>query len=265
MAAKYQVYKDVAGKFRFRLRAENNKIVAVSEAYEQHAGCLNGVKSVQKNCNVNIEDLTVDGKRIPNPKYQVFTDTASKYRFHLIASNGEIIAKSESYETKEGCMNGIRAVQASCNSDIEDLMATKKLAPAVVAPAMAVATPAVVAPSVTMITAPSVGTAETTLELYNLPERAAKGEIVSFQGKLVRSDTGAGIPDARVDINERDRSFFNDELLAHGHTMDDGSFNVDWKARGVDWWDDTGEIYAHFRGNENARPAKTPIRKITIK
>jgi len=30
MAAKYQVYRDVAGKFRFRLRAENNKIVAVS-------------------------------------------------------------------------------------------------------------------------------------------------------------------------------------------------------------------------------------------
>jgi len=263
MAAKYQVYKDIAGKFRFRLRAENNKIVAVSEAYEQHAGCLNGVKSVQKNCNVNIEDLTVEGKRIPNPKYQVFTDTASKYRFHLIASNGEIIAKSESYEAKDGCMNGIRAVQASCNADIEDLAVTKK--PATVEPEMEAVAPAVAAPVVAMPMAASVGTAETMLELYNLPARAAKGEIVSFQGKLVRRDTGAGIPDAQVYINERDRSFFNDELLAHAHTVDDGSFSVDWKARGLDWWDDTGEIYAHFRGNENARPAKTNIRKIIIK
>jgi len=155
-------------------------------------------------------------------------------------------------------MNGIRAVQASCNADIEDLAVTKKLA--AVEPAMAAAAPAVAMPM-----AASVGTAETKLELYDLPARAAKGEIVSFQGKLIRSDTGEGVPDARVDINERDRSFFNDELLAHAHTIDDGSFNVDWKARHLDWWDDTGEIYAHFRGNENARPAKTGIHKIIIK
>ena len=154
MAAKYQVYKDTAGKFRFRLRAENNKIIVVSEAYEQHAGCLNGVKSIQKNCNVNIEDLTVEGKRIPNPKYQVFTDTASKYRFHLIASNGEIIAKSEGYETKEGCMNGIRAVQASCDAEIEDLAVIKK--PAAVEAKMAAA-----APAVTMAMPTAVGIAET--------------------------------------------------------------------------------------------------------
>jgi len=49
MPAKYQIYRDVNAKYRFRLRAENNKIVAVSEAYEQHAGVLNGVKSVQNN------------------------------------------------------------------------------------------------------------------------------------------------------------------------------------------------------------------------
>ena len=51
MAAKYQVYKDVAGKFRFRLKAENNRIVAVSQAYQQHEGCMN----VQDNCNAEIE------------------------------------------------------------------------------------------------------------------------------------------------------------------------------------------------------------------
>ncbi|MCJ7721663.1 DUF1508 domain-containing protein [Candidatus Bathyarchaeota archaeon] len=50
MKAKYQVYKDTAGKFRFRLRAANNKIVAVSEAYERKTSCINGVKSVKKMC-----------------------------------------------------------------------------------------------------------------------------------------------------------------------------------------------------------------------
>ena len=41
MPAKYQIFKDIAGKFRFRLRAENNKIVAVSEAYEQKVSAMN--------------------------------------------------------------------------------------------------------------------------------------------------------------------------------------------------------------------------------
>jgi len=50
LTEKYQVYKDRTGKFRFRLRAANNKIVAVSEAYESKASCMNGVKSVQTNC-----------------------------------------------------------------------------------------------------------------------------------------------------------------------------------------------------------------------
>ena len=58
--AKYQVYKDMAGKYRFRLRAANNKIVAVSEAYENKAGCMNGVKSVQKNCDSHVEDTTTE-------------------------------------------------------------------------------------------------------------------------------------------------------------------------------------------------------------
>ena len=111
MTAIYQVYKDTEGKFRFRLRAANNKIVAVSEAYESKASCINGVKSVQANCGSKVEDKTVGAATLPHPKYEVFTDVASKFRFNLSASNGEIIAASEAYETKEGCMNGIEAVR----------------------------------------------------------------------------------------------------------------------------------------------------------
>ena len=64
MKAKYQVYKDMAGKYRFRLRAANNKIVAVSEAYESKAGCMNGVRSVQSNCNSHVEDQTMEMEKI---------------------------------------------------------------------------------------------------------------------------------------------------------------------------------------------------------
>jgi uncharacterized protein YegP (UPF0339 family) len=119
---KFQVYKDTAGKFRFRLRADNNNIIAVGEAYEQYAGCINGIKSIQKNSNSPIEDTSVEGQRFSNPKFQVYKDNAGKFRFHLYARNGEIIAESsEGYESKDACLNGIAVVGQSATAEIKDL------------------------------------------------------------------------------------------------------------------------------------------------
>ena len=118
---KFQVYKDARGKCRFRLLADNNKIVATGEAYKQYAGCINGVKSIQKNCNAAIEDTTVEGaQKIKNPKFEVYKDTADQFRFRLKASNGQIIAESEGYETKEACLDGVGVIRKSCVAEIED-------------------------------------------------------------------------------------------------------------------------------------------------
>jgi hypothetical protein len=46
---KFEIYRDVAGKFRFRIVAPNGEIIAVSEAYETKQGCVNGIESVMKN------------------------------------------------------------------------------------------------------------------------------------------------------------------------------------------------------------------------
>ncbi len=46
---KFEVYTDKAGEFRFRLKARNGQIVAVSEGYKTLANCLNGVESVKNN------------------------------------------------------------------------------------------------------------------------------------------------------------------------------------------------------------------------
>lgn len=46
---KFEVYKDKAGEFRFRLKATNGQIIAVGEGYKALAGCLNGIDSVKKN------------------------------------------------------------------------------------------------------------------------------------------------------------------------------------------------------------------------
>ena len=46
---KFEVYEDKGGEFRFRLKATNGQVIAVSEGYKAKASCLNGVESVQKN------------------------------------------------------------------------------------------------------------------------------------------------------------------------------------------------------------------------
>lgn len=46
---KFEVYTDKAGEFRFRLKAKNGEIIAVSEGYKAKASCMNGIESVKKN------------------------------------------------------------------------------------------------------------------------------------------------------------------------------------------------------------------------
>ena len=46
---KFEVYKDNAGEFRFRLKAKNGQNIAASEGYASEKSCLNGIESVRKN------------------------------------------------------------------------------------------------------------------------------------------------------------------------------------------------------------------------
>ncbi len=46
---KFELYNDKAGEFRFRLKASNGEIIAVSEGYTTKAAALNGIASVKKN------------------------------------------------------------------------------------------------------------------------------------------------------------------------------------------------------------------------
>jgi hypothetical protein len=59
MPPKFEVTKDSAGQYRFRLRDANNEIIAVSEAYTTKAKCMEGIESVRKNApKAIIEDQT---------------------------------------------------------------------------------------------------------------------------------------------------------------------------------------------------------------
>ncbi len=46
---KFEIYEDKAGEFRFRLKAKNGEVIAVSEGYKAKTGCENGINSVKKN------------------------------------------------------------------------------------------------------------------------------------------------------------------------------------------------------------------------
>ena len=55
---KFEIYLDKAGEYRFRLKAANGEIIAVSEGYTALAGCENGIESVKKNApDAEIEEI----------------------------------------------------------------------------------------------------------------------------------------------------------------------------------------------------------------
>ena len=44
-------------------------------------------------------------------KFELFEDKSGGYRFNLLASNGQVIASSESYKTRRAAEEGIESVK----------------------------------------------------------------------------------------------------------------------------------------------------------
>ena len=67
MAGTFEIYKDKAGEFRFRLKATNGQVIATGEGYKTKASAIEGIESVQKNApGAKIEDLSeVSSANVP--------------------------------------------------------------------------------------------------------------------------------------------------------------------------------------------------------
>ena len=61
---------------------------------------------------------------LPEPKFEWYIDKAGKFRFRLVAANGEKIAASEAYNSKEGCVSGIESVKK--NAPIAKIVEAKE-------------------------------------------------------------------------------------------------------------------------------------------
>ncbi|TDK46790.1 YegP family protein [Antarcticimicrobium luteum] len=98
MAGKFELYKDKAGEFRFRLKAGNGEIILASEGYKQRASAENGIQSVRKNGPVD-------------ERYERKETSSGKPMFNLKATNGQVIGTSESYSSESARDNGIESVK----------------------------------------------------------------------------------------------------------------------------------------------------------
>jgi uncharacterized protein YegP (UPF0339 family)/uncharacterized surface protein with fasciclin (FAS1) repeats len=116
----FEVFYDSVCRFRFHLKATNGQIIAVSQSYGTKESALKGIASIQKNAPIaKIADSTTK-EIIPDtahrgivqdPDFEIQCDSAGKFRFHLKAANGEIIAASQSYLSRQSAENGIASIK----------------------------------------------------------------------------------------------------------------------------------------------------------
>ena len=100
MAGKFELKEAANGQFHFNLKAGNGQIILSSEMYSSRSAAENGIVSVQKNAG---DDSRYDRKESSN----------GKPFFTLKAGNGEVIGRSEMYESEAARDNGIESVKSN--------------------------------------------------------------------------------------------------------------------------------------------------------
>ncbi len=107
------VIHTVSSGVKFDLLATNGQSILTSEVYTTMAACRKGIASVSRNAPIaKVENQTEEGYAVlTHPKFEMYEDKAGEFRFRLKARNGKIIAVSEGYTAKAGCLNGIESVQ----------------------------------------------------------------------------------------------------------------------------------------------------------
>ena len=108
MPGKFEIYKDKAGEFRFRLKAANGQNILTGEGYSSKSAALNGVESVKKNA--------ADASR-----FEVKESSGGKPYFVLKAANHQVIGQSQMYESEAACQSGIESVGSNApDAEVEE-------------------------------------------------------------------------------------------------------------------------------------------------
>jgi uncharacterized protein YegP (UPF0339 family)/uncharacterized surface protein with fasciclin (FAS1) repeats len=117
----FEIIYDSAGTFRFHLKAANGQIIAVSQAYGTKESALKGIASIKKNAPIaKIADFSPGGTItetthkpgiVQDTVFEIQFNAPDRFRFHLKAANGQIIAVSQSYLSKQSAENGIASMK----------------------------------------------------------------------------------------------------------------------------------------------------------
>jgi uncharacterized surface protein with fasciclin (FAS1) repeats/uncharacterized protein YegP (UPF0339 family) len=121
MEGVFEVIYDAEGKFRFHLKAANGQIIAVSQSYGTRESALKGIASIKKNAPIaKTADFTTGGTMpesthragiVQDTVFEIQFNAPDRFRFHLKAANGQIIAVSQSYVSKQSAEKGIASVK----------------------------------------------------------------------------------------------------------------------------------------------------------
>ncbi|MFD1294858.1 YegP family protein [Lutibacter holmesii] len=103
--AKFEIYTDKGGEFRFRLKANNGQPILASEGYKAKSSCTNGIESVRKNS-------------ADDSKFERLEAKNGKFYFNLKATNGQTIGASQMYTSKKGMENGIASVRKNASKAV---------------------------------------------------------------------------------------------------------------------------------------------------
>ena len=100
---KFELYKDKAGEFRWRLKAGNGATLATGgQGYKAKADAKNGI------------DLVMQSGTESKLKYDVYEDDKKEHRWRLKAGNGQVVASSsESYKAKADAEKAVESIKAN--------------------------------------------------------------------------------------------------------------------------------------------------------
>ncbi len=97
--ARVEIQQGASGQFHFNFFAKNGQVVASSEAYTTEAAAYNGAFSVKAN--------GIDAKA-----YTILENDKGGFYFTITSlDNGQVIAVSQQYTTKQSAQDGAAAVQ----------------------------------------------------------------------------------------------------------------------------------------------------------
>ena len=108
MPGYFEPRRGAKGGFHFNLKAGNHETILTSESYTSKAAAQGGIDSVKRNAK-------------SNERFERRAAKDGSAYFVLVATNKEVIGKSEMYKATKSMENGIASVQKNApDAEVRD-------------------------------------------------------------------------------------------------------------------------------------------------